>query len=112
MNRTTTNNSRKSRESEFPPTEESGLQTPPTRDTPIPTRDTPIKESGLQTPPTKDITPPTRDIPIQVSVTHLTARCQRVEDFKRKCVSPHSHFLSQVVLLGSDMRIHRAFEYA
>ena len=105
MNRTTTNNSRKSRESEFPPTEESGLQTPPTRDTPI-------KESGLQTPPTKDITPPTRDIPIQVSVTHLTARCQRVEDFKRKCVSPHSHFLSQVVLLGSDMRIHRAFEYA
>ena len=127
MNRTTTNNSRKRRESEFPPTEESGLQTPPTRDTPIkesglqtpptrdtpiPTRDTPIKESGLQTPPTKDITPPTRDIPIQVSVTHLTARCQRVEDFKRKCVSPHSHFLNQVVLLGSDMRIHRAFEYA
>ena len=47
MNRTTTNNSRKSRESEFPPTEESGLQTPPTRDTPI-------KESGLQTPPTED----------------------------------------------------------
>ena len=40
---------------------ESGLQTHPTRDTPIPTRDTPIKESGLQTPPTKDITPPTRD---------------------------------------------------
>ena len=75
-------------------------------------RDTPIKESGLQTPPTKDITPPTRDIPIQVSVTHLTARCQRVEDFKRKCVSPHSHFLNQVVLLGSDMRIHRAFECA
>ena len=33
---------------------ESGLQTPPTRDTPIPTRDTPIKESGLQTPPTED----------------------------------------------------------
>ena len=125
---------RKNRESEFPPTEESGLQTPPTRDTPIkesglqtpptrdtpkesglqtpPTRDTPIKESGLQTPPTKDITPPTRDIPIQVSVTHLTARCQRVEDFKRKCVSPHSYFLNQVVLLGSDMRIHRAFECA
>ena len=72
----------------------------------------PFPQSGLQTPPTKDITPPTRDIPIQVSVTHLTARCQRVEDFKRKCVSPHSHFLSQVVLLGSDMRIHRAFEYA
>ena len=47
MNRTTTNNSRKRRESEFPPTEESGLQTPPTRDTPI-------KESGLQTPPTED----------------------------------------------------------
>ena len=90
MNCPTTNNSRKSRESEFPPTE----------------------ESGLQTPPTKDITPPTRDIPIQVSVTHLTARCQRVEDFKRKCVSPHSHFLNQVVLLGSGMRIHRAFEYA
>ena len=39
--------SRKSRESEFPPTEESGLQTPPTRNTPI-------KESGLQTPPTED----------------------------------------------------------
>ena len=68
---------RKSRESEFPPTEESGLQTPPTRDTPIkesglqtpPTRDTPIKESGLQTPPTRDTpikesglqTPPTED---------------------------------------------------
>ena len=107
---------------------ESGLQTPPTRDITIKNRgykpllqeihpfpfirDTPIKESGLQTPPTKDITPPTRDIPIQVSVTHLTARCQRVEDFKRKCVSPHSHFLNQVVLLGSDMRIHRAFECA
>ena len=39
------------RESEFPPTEESGLQTPPTRDTPI-------KESGLQTPPTEEITIP------------------------------------------------------
>ena len=37
---------RKRRESEFPPTEESGLQNPPTRDTPI-------KESGLQNPPTK-----------------------------------------------------------
>ena len=32
----------------------SGLQTPPTRDIPIPTRDTPIKESGLETPPTED----------------------------------------------------------
>ena len=42
-------------ESEFPPTEESGLQTPPTRDTPI-------KESGLQTPPTEDnYTLPRRD---------------------------------------------------
>ena len=39
--------SRKRRESEFPPTEESGLETPPTRDTPI-------KESGLETPPTED----------------------------------------------------------
>ena len=74
---------RRSRESEFPPTEESGLQTPPTRDTPIkesglqtpPTRDTPIKESGLQTPPTRDTpikesglqTPPTRDTPIKES---------------------------------------------
>ena len=38
MNRTTTNNSRKSRESEFPPTEESGLQTPPTRDITIKNR--------------------------------------------------------------------------
>ena len=87
MNHTTTNNSRKSRESEFPPTEESGLQTPPTRDTPI-------KESGLQNPPTRDTpiptrditiknrgyktllqreTPPTRDTPIQFSVTPLTS---------------------------------------
>ena len=90
MNCPTTNNgfrqARKNRESEFPPTEE-------------------YKR-----------TPPTRDIPIRgyKSVTHLTAQeiCQRVEDFKGKCVSPHSHFLSQVVLLGSDMRIHRAFEYA
>ena len=68
MNRTTTNNSgqqsaissqqsavRRSRESEFPPTEESGLQTPPTRDTLI-------RESGLQTPPTEDNYPlPGRD---------------------------------------------------
>ena len=37
-NRTTTNNSRKRRESEFPPTEESGLQTPPTRDITIKNR--------------------------------------------------------------------------
>ena len=50
--------SRKRRESEFPPTEESGLQTPPTRDITH-------KESGLQTPPTRDTPIPTRDITIK-----------------------------------------------
>ena len=73
----------KRRESEFPPTEESGLQTPPTRDITIGvtnpshkrykrigvtnTRDTPIKESGLQTPPTRDTPIPIRDTPIKES---------------------------------------------
>ena len=37
------------RESEFPPTEGSGLQTPPTRDIPIPTKDiTAIKDRGYK----------------------------------------------------------------
>ena len=46
---------------------ESGLQTPPTEDTPI-------KASGLQTSPTEASglqTPPTRDITLQFSVTSL-----------------------------------------
>ena len=76
MNRTTTNNSFRQESQALGigvtnPShkrynhKESGLQTPPTRDTPIPTRDTPIKESGLQTPPTRDTPIPTRDIPIK-----------------------------------------------
>ena len=47
------------------PTEESGLQTPPTRDTPI-------KESGLQTPPTEEITIPfPEEIHVDVGVSSL-----------------------------------------
>ena len=56
---------RKSRESEFPPTEESGLQNPPTRDTTI-------KNRGYKTLLQRE-TPPTRDTPIQLSVTPLTS---------------------------------------
>ena len=103
--------SRKRRESEFPPTEESGLQTPPTRDIPIKNRG--YKPLTRDNPPTKN-----RGNPSYKRYTHSVFSnppnlpCQRVEDFKRKCVSPHSHFLNQVVLLGFDMRIHRAFEYA
>ena len=69
------------------------------------------KESGLQNPPTKK-NPSYKRYTHSVFSNPPNLPCQRVEDFKRKCVSPHSHFLNQVVLLGSDMRIHRAFEYA
>ena len=65
MNRPTTNNSRKRRESEFPPTEKSGLQNPPTRDITI-------KNRGYKTLLQRE-TPPTRDTPIQFSVTPLTS---------------------------------------
>ena len=106
--------SRKRRESEFPPTEESGLQTPPTKNItaiknrgykPLPQEIHPLQRIGVTNPSYKRYTHSVFSNPPNLP-------CQRVEDFKRKCVSPHSHFLNQVVLLGFDMRIHRAFEYA